>query len=153
MSVRLRPRTHTAARALAHPYVGAPAQMTLRERVATALDRWAAMPRRTHNRHAVIYAAAVGLIAIGLSWTMADRVAALRLIALGLFAAHVMANKAIIGGLTRLREHGMPEAGQALDVYLGPGQLSGFEIALIWIGVAVFAPLLDVIAPAVTLAG
>jgi hypothetical protein len=127
--------------------------MTLRERVATGLDRWAAAPRRAHNRHALIYAATVGLIAIGLTWTAADRVAVLRLVALGLFAAHVVANRAIIGGLTRLREHGMPEAGRALDAYLGPGELTCFEIALIWIGFAVFAPLLDLIAPAVTLAG
>lgn len=153
MSVRIRPRTQAVAHALATPYAPGSARPTFHARIAAVLDHWAAGPRRPHNLHALMYVAVVALIAVGLSWSMADRTTALRLIALALFAAHVVANKAIVAGLTWLHEGGMPEARRALDAYLGPGQLTCLEIALIWIGFAVFAPLLDLIAPGVALAG
>lgn len=150
MSIPVRPVSQATARAVAHslPYgLHAPARVTLRQRLAAILERWAAGPRRSHNRHALVYVGIVGLLTIGLTWNVADRAMAWRLIGLALFALHVLANKLIVAALAALRDRGMPEAGRALDVYLGPGQMTSLEIALIWLGFTVFAPLVDVLAP------
>ena len=125
----------------------------IRQRLAARLDRWARGPRRLHNRHALVCMAAFGVLAVALTWSAADRGSALRLVALALFAAHLLANRLIVAGLGWMRDRGMREAGRALDVYLGPEQLTSLQIGLMWIGVAVFAPLLDLIAPAAPLAG
>jgi len=134
----------------AHPHL--PTFLTLsglRQHTATALGRWATGPRRSHNLHALCYVATVAGLAIGLTWTMADRTTVLRLITVVLFAAHVAANNLIVTALTALRNRGVPEAGRALDAYLGPGRITSTEIGAIWIGLGLFAPLLDLIVPAV----
>ncbi|HEX9462586.1 MAG TPA: hypothetical protein VGB82_08300 [Alphaproteobacteria bacterium] len=121
---------------------------TLRQRVAAALDSWAAGPRRTSNRHWLIYVTVASVVAAGLAWNVPDRTIVFRAVGLLFFAAHMLANKAVVGVLGSLRDRGMPEAGRALRVYLGPGQLTSLDLGLIWVGVAVFAPLLDLVFPA-----
>jgi hypothetical protein len=87
-------------------------------------------------------------VAIGATWTVADRTIALRLIMVVLFASHILTHKLIITVLTLLRSRGMREARRALDVYLGSGQIDLVEIAAIWLGIGLFAPLLDFVVPA-----
>lgn len=125
-----------------------PAKGAIRRRVAAALDRWAGGPRRKSNRTALLFVTLLGLAAVTVTWSLPDRTMALRLIGLSLFAAHVIANKWIIRCLAWLRDRGLPEAGRALDAYLGPGQLTSLDLGLIWVGVAAFAPLLDLVSPA-----
>jgi len=150
MSVPRRHQNQRGAAALLEPYSYRPDSTitALRPRIAAALRRWAKGSRRPHNVHALYYVATVAAFAIGVTWTMADRAIALRLIMAVLFAAHVLVNKLIVTVLTALRDRGMREAGRALDVYLGPGQITSTEIGVIWIGIGLFAPLLDLIAPA-----
>jgi hypothetical protein len=104
-------------------------------------------PRRSHNLHAFCYVVTLATVAIGVTWTMADRTTALRLIMVVLFAGHMLANKLVVTALTALRHRGMREADRALDVYFGPGQVTIAEIGAIWIGIGLFAPLLNLIAP------
>ena len=150
MSVPIRQRKQSAVHAMAQAHPHLPTFLSiseLRRHTAAALSRWAKGPRRSHNIHALCYVATVAALAIGVTWTMADRTTALRLIMVVLFAAHVLANNLIVTALTTLRNRGMPEADRALDVYLGPGQITSTEIGAIWIGLGLFAPLLDLIAP------
>ncbi|MBV8537295.1 MAG: hypothetical protein JO128_16970 [Alphaproteobacteria bacterium] len=129
--------------------VHAPTVPSFRLHVAAALGRWATGARRPHNLHALCYVATVAAVAIGATWTAADRTIALRLIMVVLFASHLLAHRLVVRVLTLLRDRGMREARRTLDVYLGSGQINLVEIAVIWIGIGLFAPLLDLVAPAV----
>ena len=124
-----------------------------RGRVAAALDRWAGAPHRAHTRIALLGVAVAVVAVLALTWNLPDRTMILRAVGLMFFVVHVLANRAILAWLGWLDGRGMKEAGRALDAYLAPGRLTSLEIGMIWIALAAFAPLFDLIAPTAPLAG
>jgi len=122
-------------------------------RLATALDGWANASHRAHAQIALLGVAVAATAVLALTWNLPDRTMILRVVGLMFFVAHVIANKAIVSLLGWLSRRGMLEAGRALDAYLAPNGLTSLELGMMWIAFAVFAPLFDLIAPTVTIAG
>ena len=126
---------------------------SLQGRLAAVLDRWASGPRQASNRHWMLYMGLASFSVVALAWNSPDRLLLIRVVALMFFALHLIANRAIVSALGFLQDRGMPAAKRALAVYTGPGQLTSLDLGLMWVAVAVFAPLLDLVFPvAVSLA-
>jgi hypothetical protein len=109
--------------------------------LATGLKRWAQRPiRRANLRTAGIAAIAFAFTAIAAHRT-SDPASAIRDMAILFAAAQSVAHVFTICMLRALAARGVAEAAAALASYRDPRRLSGMDLMVMWLAVAIAVPL------------
>ena len=109
--------------------------------LATSLKRWAERPIRRAN----LRAAGISVVTIAFTVTLAhetpDPASAVRGMAILFAAFQSVAHVVTTGALRALTSFGLAEGAVALASYRDPRRLSAMDLAVMWLAVAVTAPL------------
>jgi hypothetical protein len=105
--------------------------------VATSLKRWAERPIRRANLRATGVSVATIAFTVIASYQTPDPVSAARGMAMLFAAIQSVAHVVTTGMLRTLGSLGVGEAAAALASYRDPRRLSGMDLAVMWLAVAI----------------
>ena len=109
--------------------------------LATSLKRWAERPVRRANLRAAGISAVTIAVAVTLAHETPDPASTVRGMAIVFAAVQSIAHAATTGALRALASFGLAEGVVALASYRDPRRLSAMDLAVMWLAVAVTAPL------------
>jgi len=117
-------------------------------RLCSNLVKLAARPRRSVNIAALAMTAAMMTWLVAVACKTPDPVLLLKHAAFFVFALHAGQHAFFLSMLRRFRDRGVPEAAIALEAYRDPRRISNLDVAMLWVGLAAFSPVIGAFAPA-----